>query len=836
MVDQAQVEKLKKATSTSKLLKYLEKELDWPIDTEELDDNFFEYRPEELQFKPDLAAKIKSISRLRPPSSNIEMPWGIFFIEFSTKNLPLLALRRILNQFVVKKRQSRDLKSWEMGDLLFVSNYGVDEQQKISLCLFNEDKEKSSLPRLKVIEWSDQDTPLALEGIANTLKENLEWPNDDLSTEDWKVQWQSAFISDYRAVITTSKVLAQELAELAMDVRNRLKEALDIEHENGYLHQQLAEFRKVLIHDLDEKEFADMYAQTIAYGLLTAEITNPKTNKRDRIGQIAITNPFLKELLKSFLEPNEQQGASNSLNFDELGISEIKELLDNSDMSLVIRDFGAKNPQEDPVIHFYELFLKEYDVKEKVKRGVFYTPRPVVSFIVRSVDELLRTEFNLKYGLADTTTWGEMIKRFDGLEIPEGVAHDQAFVQILDPATGTGTFLVETIDLIYKTMTEKWQSEGSNKDKIDELWNEYVPIHLLPRLHGYELMMAPYAIAHMKIGLALYETNYLFESNEHTRIFLTNSLEPPEDSSGTFDFALPVLANEAEVVNTLKREQRFTVVIGNPPYAGHSVNNKVEWIVDKVYDYKRGYASLHKPGQAKWLQDDYVKFIRLAEHVLEFSPLSVLGYITNHSYLDNLTFKGMRSHLMGTFNRISLVDLHGNIKKKEVTHSGAPDKNVFDIQQGVAILIARRVGHSQHVDHRDLIGSQDEKYNWLLETTVRNSDSQAISPVKDLYLFRPQDNELFQEYEGFLSLEACMSENGDPALGIVTAHDEFAISWSRDEAVEKVERLLATETEEDARQEFKLCSQNQWNYERAKKALVNDDWRNQTRQILYRPI
>ncbi|SVE63965.1 uncharacterized protein METZ01_LOCUS516819, partial [marine metagenome] len=186
MVDQAQVEKLKKATSTSKLLKYLEKELDWPIETDELEDNFFEYDPEELQFKSDLAAKIKSIRRLRKPASNIEMPWGIFFIEFSTKNLPLVALRRILNQFVEKKRQSEDLKSWEMGDLLFVSNYGVDEQRKISLCLFNENKEKSSLPRLKVIEWSDQDTHNALEGIANTLKENLVWPDDDLSTKDWQ--------------------------------------------------------------------------------------------------------------------------------------------------------------------------------------------------------------------------------------------------------------------------------------------------------------------------------------------------------------------------------------------------------------------------------------------------------------------------------------------------------------------------------------------------------------------------------------------------------------------------------------------------------------------------
>ncbi len=325
-------------------------------------------------------------------------------------------------------------------------------------------------------------------------------------------------------------------------------------------------FKEALVHDLTEDDFADMYAQTIAYGLLTARISRPAGLVADNISDmVPITNPFLKELLETFLDIG---GRRSHIDFDELGVNEVVALLNNpkTQMEAILRDFGDKNPQEDPVIHFYELFLKEYDAKKRMQRGVFYTPRPVVSFIVRSVDELLRTEFGLVDGLAAKTTWGEMAERFDDLKIPEGVTPDQAFVQVLDPATGTGTFLVEVIDLIYKTMTAKWEVEGHMPLELEQLWNDYVPEHLLPRLHGYELMMAPYAIAHMKIGLKLHETGYRFGSEERVRVYLTNTLEPAPDSEGQLpgvDWA-PALAHEAQAVNAMKRVQRFTVVIGNP--------------------------------------------------------------------------------------------------------------------------------------------------------------------------------------------------------------------------------------------------------------------------------
>ena len=182
-------------------------------------------------------------------------------------------------------------------------------------------------------------------------------------------------------------------------------------------------FQEALVHDLDADGFADMYAQTIAYGLLSARIADPHKKTADDFAGHMRTNPFLRELMETFLKVGGRRGKAGGpgIDFDELGVSEVVELLDDANMEAVVRDFGDRNPQEDPVIHFYELFLKEYDAKKRMQRGVFYTPRPVVSYIVRSVDELLRTEFGLEDGLADTTTWGEMAKRHKDLKIPEGV-------------------------------------------------------------------------------------------------------------------------------------------------------------------------------------------------------------------------------------------------------------------------------------------------------------------------------------------------------------------------------------------------------------------------------
>jgi len=456
-------------------------------------------------------------------------------------------------------------------------------------------------------------------------------------------------------------------------------------------------FREALIHDLSADDFADMYAQTITYGLLSARVSRPAGLVAENIrDMVPITNPFLRDLLSTFLTIGGRKG---KIDFDELGINDVVQTLRDADMEAVLRDFGDKNRQEDPVIFFYELFLKEYDPKKRTQRGVFYTPRSVVSFIVRSVDELLRTEFGLADGLADTTTWGEMAKRHPEIKIPDGAKPDDPFVQILDPACGTGTFLVEVIDVIQQTMKAKWRSVAAVYDRrpaesrrsqtaattcldfeFHDRWNEYVSDHLLPRLYGFELMMAPYAIAHMKIGLKLSETGYSFSSHERARIYLTNSLEPPQDFSDRFEFDAPALAHEAQAVNAVKRTKRFTVVIGNPPYSNFGQLNEIPFIRSLLDDYRRELDETKLN-----IDDDFIKFVRFSQYLLETSGCGLLSMITNNVYLDGITHRRMRQSLLQSFDGNLILDLHGSTRKQEVAPDGSRDENVFDIQQGVGV-------------------------------------------------------------------------------------------------------------------------------------------------------
>ena len=833
------IKKFKSIKDFPALVEYLGDELDWPIVTDNFEEMTFEYSAAELGLDDRTAPKFIDIRRLRPLDK--DQPWGIFFIRFDQKKLPVVALRRLLSKLVINKRSlgnSGNRASWHESDLLLISQTGELGTESISFAHFASNPEKTDLPILKVLGWDDDDTGLKIDYVIETLKEKLVWPEDPSDSNAWRTQWQEAFTLKNREVIHTSKDMAIRLGQLALAVRTRLREVLAIESDEGPIHKLMLVFKENLISDLDTDSFSDMYAQTIAYGLLSARIINPKANTADAAHtQIPITNPFLRDLMETFLNVGGRSHSSGiRLDFDELGINEVVNLLDNTNMEAVIRDFGDRNQKEDPVMHFFEGFLQEYDSKIRKDRGVFYTPQPVVSFIVRSVDEQLRTEFGLKDGLADTTTWGELAKRTTDLKIPEEVSPDQAFVQILDPATGTGTFPVEVIDIIYKTMTTKWKSQGNQDTQIKELWNEYVPKYLLSRLHGYELMMAPYAIAHMKIGLKLNETGYKFNSNERARIYLTNALEPPQNSSGKFTFAIPALAREAEAVKSIKLNQKFTVVIGNPPYSGHSSNNQIQWIVEKVRDYVEGISGLNRPAQGKWLQDDYVKFIRFGQSLVSFSNAGVLCYITNHNYLDNPTFRGMRKSIFETFNQIDCVDLHGNLTRREQCPDGTPDQNVFEIRTGVSCGLFSRFPGKNYVYYRNIWGIQSEKYAVLQESTTSSLPRDQIQPEADFYLFVPQNKDLAEEYQQYRSLPDIFNRNGSPAPGVVTTHDEFAISSSKEEAIAKVKTFLKTQSEIEARGLFKLCGTSQWNYDKAKLELEKGDWHSSVGQITYRPF
>lgn len=828
------LDKLRSIKSIRSLIKYLRDELDWPIDQNQAEDvSFYDYEAEELGLDKKTAAKVESIKQLRKLTD--DQPWGIFIIKFEPRQLPVVVLRRILQSLVIKKRQSAsksELATWNLHDLLFISTYGESENRQFNFAHFSEN-DPGDLPTLKVLVWDEKDTISHLQKIRQDLYDKLRWPDDDSDLEKWRSQWSSAFTLKHREVIETSKELAVRLAVLAKVVRKQVNSILKMESEKGPYRKLLSAFKESLLHDLTEDGFADMFAQTISYGLLAARISRPSGLVADSLADmVPVTNPFLKDLLETFLKIG---GRKNSIDFDEVGLNDVVELLRRSNMEAVIRDFRDRNQNEDPIIHFYEGFAKEYDPIDKVKRGEFYTPWPVVSFIVRSVDELLRTEFGLEYGLADTTTWGEMAERFEELQIPNGATHDQAFVQILDPATGTGTFLVEVIDLIYKTMCKKWSHEGRMELELQQLWNNYVPKHLLPRLYGYELKMAPYTIAHMTIGLKLQETGYRFESDERARIYLTNSLEPPSDKQFKLGL-IPALAHESMTVNAVKRVQRFTVVIGNPPYSGISANmtKYAQRIVDpyKIVDGAR----LNE--KKLWLQDDYVKFIRLGQKTIEHSLCGILGYITNHGYLDNPTFRGMRQSLLCSFQRCHVIDLHGNSKKKETTPDGSPDKNVFDIQQGVAIGLFTKTAVAGiaglTVMRGDLYGRRESKYDALLASNHESFPSTQLNPNRPLYLFAKQDQTYREEYEVMSLLSDVTLTH---SVGVVTARDQLTIAFTADEIWDRVKRF-STLNESHARTEFGLRQDvRDW-----KVSLAQSDLREQPLSrsrilpILYRPF
>ena len=833
---------LAKIKRFDQLIAYLRDQMGWPIardSFEDVDDLFYDFTADELGIDPKTAAKIESIKRLRPLSPR--QPWGIFFVKFEPKRLPVVALRRILSQVALKKRasaNSAERTAWAADDLLFVSNYGEGDERQISFAHFSQDRSKVDLPVLKVLGWNDRDTAAHLDSVATELATKLSWPENESNVDRWREKWRSAFTLRPDEVIKTSKALAVELAKLAQRIRDRIRAVLAIETDKGPVTKLMKAFQEALVHDLDANGFADMYAQTIAYGLLSARVTNPKANTADSFAsQLPVTNPFLKELMETFLHVggrNGKAGHGPGIDFDELGVSEVVELLDHAKMEAVVRDFGDKNPQEDPVIHFYELFLNEYDKQQKVSRGVFYTPRPVVSYIVRSVHELLQTEFGLADGLADTATWGEMAKRHDGLSLPEGVKPTDRFVTILDPATGTGTFLVEAIEVIHSTLVEKWKREGHGEKKILDFWNDYVPKYVLPRLHGYELLMAPYAIAHLKVGLKLHETGYRFESDERARIYLTNALEPAHDFSGRFEFAIPALAHEADAVNLVKRLQRFTVVIGNPPYSGISSNMtaQAQSSVDayKIIDGKALNERKH------WLQDDYVKFLRLAQTTLDATGMGLLGFITNHGFLDNPTFRGMRQSLLDSFPKVWAYDLHGSTKKADAVSEGNQDQNVFEIQQGVAITLAERIrGSRKTVLHAHLWGQRQAKYTVLQTSDVSRTQWTQIEPISPYYFLVPKNLDFLSEYEAGWAITDAMPTHVN---GIVTARDGFVVDFD-DAPIKQRLKIFLDERLSDAevRERLQLSENYAWRVRDARRELrAANDWPKTFVDILYRPF
>lgn len=648
----------------------------------------------------------------------------------------------------------------------------------------------------------------------------------------------TALIENFALQVTQSIKSPTKLAEMmaakaklmALVIEEALKSD-DASQENSELKNQLAAFKSILIHDIDNRAFADIYAQTIAYGLFAARYHDPSLptfSRQEAATLIPKSNPFLRKLFQFIAGPD----------LDPRLVWIVDELVNiflAADVAKIMHSFGKSTRQDDPIIHFYETFLAKYDAKLRKARGVWYTPEPVVNFIVRAVDDILQSHFNLPSGLADTSKI--KIKRKVSNGKGKFIDHEEEVhrVQILDPATGTGTFLAQVVRHIHQKHFASLQGA----------WPDYVQKHLIPRLNGFELLMTSYAMAHLKLDMLLNETGYKIENSaERLQIYLTNSLEEHHPDTGTlFASWLSAEANEA---NHIKRDAPVMVVIGNPPYSGISSNNG-EWIGSLIEDYKY-IDGEHFKERKHWLNDDYVKFIRYGEHFIEKNGSGILAYINPHGFLDNPTFRGMRWHLLQTFDEIYTIDLHGNSKKKETSTDGGKDENVFDIMQGVSVNIfiktnKKKASSLGKIFHFDLYGKRDTKYNFLIENSLQTISFKELAAEKPFLFFVPKNNSGLLDYESGFKVENLFPAN---VTGIVTARDSLVIDDSKKSLVDKIKKFSNLENSDDETRRVFFGSKKDgkyfagdsrgWSLVSARQKISQNNHDHIVKKIAYRPF
>ncbi len=562
------------------------------------------------------------------------------------------------------------------------------------------------------------------------------------------------FCTHIGQTIKSPKRLAEMMAGKAKLLSDVIEKALNSDEtnsEDSTLKDQMIAFREILIHDITAKGFADVYAQTIAYGMFAARLHDTSLNnfsRQEAAELIPRSNPFLRRLFGYIAGPDIDDRI-------KWIVDSLADIFLACNVADILKDFGKQTKMEDPIIHFYETFLSEYDPKLRKARGVWYTPQPVVNFIVRAVDDILKTEFGLPNGLADSTKTKIKVN-VQGKMVEEEVHR----VQILDPATGTGTFLAEVIKHIHK----RFQGQQG-------IWSNYVESHLLPRLNGFELLMASYAMAHLKLDLLLTETGYKPTSNQRFRVYLTNSLEESHPDTGTL-FA-SWLSTEANEANYIKRDTPVMCVIGNPPYAVSS-SNKSKWIEGLLADYKKDLNERN----IQPLSDDYIKFIRFGQHFVDKNGSGILAYISNNSFIDGLIHRQMRKNLLESFDCIYILDLHGNAKKKEICPDGSPDQNVFDIMQGVSINIFVKTGQKKKnelgkVYHYDLQGNREEKYNYLLNNSLLKIEWNKLDNKEINYFFVKKDFKGENLYNDYIEIRQLLPVN---SMGIATGNDDDLVS------------------------------------------------------------
>ncbi|MBW2035821.1 MAG: N-6 DNA methylase, partial [Deltaproteobacteria bacterium] len=609
--------------------------------------------------------------------------------------------------------------------------------------------------------------------------------------------------------VYSAKNLAIELAKRTSFLKDEIiAEELAEEEKTGkgFIIGFYEAFRQFLISGLSKEEFADLYSQTITYGLFAARMRAKNGfNRKLAYDNIPRTIGILRDVFR-FVSLEDAPAQMEWI------IDDIAEVLSVADVNKLLQEYFREGKGKDPVVHFYETFLAEYDPKTRERRGVYYTPEPVVSYIVHSLHHILKDRFSRPDGLASNS------------------------VTVLDPASGTLTFLAEAAKLAVKEFVSKY-GEGDKEGFIKE--------HILKNFYAFELMMATYAVGHLKMSFLLEELGYRLKKDDRFKLYLTSTLEMEELEQTSLP-GMASLSEESRLAGKVKKEQPILVILGNPPYSGHSAN-KGEWIgrlTHKNGIKDNGYYRVNgKPlgeKNPKWLQDDYVKFIRFGQWKIDQAGEGVLGFITNHSYLDNPTFRGMRRSLMNSFDEIYLLNLHGNSLKKEKCPDGSKDENVFDIRQGTAIVLFlktknRNSKNSKKVFHSELWGMRKEKYDWLINNDITTTKWQEIAPKSEFYFFVPRDEILLNSYQDFPQVTWIFPLH---SLGFQTHRDAFVIDLNRESLKRRIRMFRDPKLpDEIIREAFKLKETRAWKLEQSRKRIKRDDnWEEKILRCLYRPF
>lgn len=621
------------------------------------------------------------------------------------------------------------------------------------------------------------------------------------------------FLTAQPEAIKSGIRLAKIMGGKARRIRDNVKQFLTKEsEENKELVKVYETIRQLLVHDLDYTSFADMYAQTLVYGLFVARYHDDSPasfTRQEARDLVPASNPFLRHFFDHIAGANFDQRLAYIVNelCDIFQVADVQQLMNQyfeKDL------FGGEIKGPDPVIHFYEDFLKEYDPALRKKMGAYYTPLPVVRFIVKAVDDILQKEFKLPEGLSDTSKLANGLHR----------------VQVLDPAVGTGTFISAVIRKIYERFV---------RSKQEGRWPTYVHHDLLPRIYGFELMMASYTIAHLKLSIAFKETGFK-HFNRRLGIYLTNSLEQAGIQPELLGIGLAEsIANESKEAYVIKNKKPIMVVIGNPPYSGESSNKF--YAGHDIYKTEPTGGKL-KERNSKWLNDDYVKFIRLAEEMIEKNNEGIVAMITAHGYIDNPTFRGMRHHLMETFNSIYVLDLHGNVKKEEKTSEGDNDENIFDIQQGVSIFLGikheeKSEGKLANIYKADLFGTRKSKFNFLDKNSVASIQWDHIEPLMPKYEWTKRDTTREVKYlDGFSVNELFLLSS----VGIASFRDGIAIDFDKNNLANRLRDFMNLSSEELIQKYNIPKDTTSWKLDEARNSVVNKYEDQNIIKIAYRPF